>query len=330
MTSKAQTWLSRLLRYGVCAAALGWLWYTTDWGRLWRVLSETDWVLALIGLLVFGPANIGLALRLKVLLAVQDVRISLWQAIRVTFAGNFIINTLPVGTSGGDTVKAYYVARDTPHKHEAVTAVFFDRVMGVLGLVLMSGLTLAFNWHNPAFRTYGRPIAAAILVLMAGLAVLFSRRLRRVIRFDRIVAVLPLASHIQRVDRALLIFRGQPYHLLLALLLSFALQFVGIVSLFLMGWALGLVGDQPARAFLVYLGYIPICLLMGALPIGVMEVAFRQLLADAARLGTPEAAVSLSFLCRVIQLVWALPGMLVVLRSRPQTDARLLASEESA
>ncbi len=330
MSQRAKVWLSRLVRYGVCAAALTWLWCETDWVRLRHVLSEANWRLVLVGLVAFGPACFGLALRLRILLAVQDVQISLWQAIRVTFAGNFIINALPLGTPGGDAVKAYYVAVDTPHKHEAVTAVFFDRVIGVLGLVLMSGVMVACDWHNPAFRTYGRPIAAAILLFMVGMAVLLSQRLRRLVRFDRIVSMLPLAAHIQRIDRAILLYRRHPFQLAAALALTFILQFVCIVSLYLTGWALGLVGQDPGQAFFVYLGYVPIALLMGALPIGVMEVTFRQLLADAARLGTPEAAVSLSILCRVIQLVWSLPGMLVVLRSRPSAQPGVLEPQEPA
>ncbi len=321
MSQQAKVWLSRLVRYGVCAAAMTWLWCTTDWTRLGHVLSEANWPLALLGLLAFGPCPIGLAMRLKLLLAVQGIPVSLWSAIRVTFAGNFIINALPVGTPGGDAVKAYYVTLDTPRKHEAVTAVFFDRVIGVLGLVLMSGVMVACDWHNPAFKTYGRPIAIAILLIMPGMAVLLSQRLRRLLRVDRIVSLLPLAEHVQRIDRAVLVYRRHPLRLAASLVLTFLLQFTCIVSLYLIGWALGLVGEQPGKAFFVYLGYIPIGLLMGALPIGVMEVTFRQLLADAARLGTPEAAVSLSILCRIIQLVWSLPGIIVVLKTRPRLDA---------
>ena len=330
MSQPLKVWGSRLVRYGVCAAALTWLFFSTDWGRLRQVLSEANWQLAFLGLLAFGPAPVGLALRLKILLAVQNVRITLREAIWVTFAGNFIINALPVGTPGGDSVKAFYVARDTTQKHEAVTAVFFDRLIGVFGLVLMSGLMVACNWHDPAFQTYGRLIAVAILLFIVALAVLFSRRLRQLVRFDQIVSRLPLASHFQRVDRALLLFRHYPLQLVAALALTFGLQFVCIVSLYLTGWALGLVGDHPGRAFLIYLGYIPIGLLMGALPIGVMEVTLRELLADTARLGTPEAAVSLSILCRVIQLIWSLPGILVVLRSRPPAGAELAEFQQDA
>lgn len=330
MTPRAKAWLSGLVRYGICVAALGWLAYGTDWVRLKHVLAEANWRLALVGLLAYGPAPIGLAIRLKVLLAAQNVHISLWQATRVTFAGNFIIAALPVGTPGGDSAKAYYVARETPHKHEAVTTVFFDRVVGLLGLILMSGFMVAIDWHNPAFRTWGRPIALLFVLIVFGMAVGMSRRLRRLLLIDRLLAVMPFSAHIQRVDRAVLMFRHYPRRLIASLLLSFVLQVVSIVSMYLTGWALGLVGDNPWRAFPVYLAYTPIAFLAGVFPLGIMEVTYRQLLADAAKLGSPEAAISLSFLCRIIQLVWALPGILVVLKSRPKVEPDLLDSPDSA
>ena len=62
----------------------------------------------------------------------------------------------------------------------------------------------------------------------------------------------------------------------------------------------------------------------GVAPIGVMEHVFKMLFVDAAHLGSPEAARLLSLLGRLIQLVWALPGALVVLsagRPRPEAPA---------
>jgi len=83
------------------------------------------------------------------------------------------------------------------------------------------------------------------------------------------------------------------------------------------GRGLGLVGEHFLADLWVYLGYTPVCFLAGGLPIGAMELTFAELFADAARLGTREQALSLSLVgVRVVQLVWALPGALVVLQSK--------------
>ncbi|NLX21489.1 MAG: flippase-like domain-containing protein [Phycisphaerae bacterium] len=318
MSPRSRVWLSRLVHYGMCAAAVTWLAFNTDWERFRQVLGMANWRLVLVALLVFGPAPLLISLRIKWLLTVQSIHISVWQAIKVTFAGNFLIFALPVGTGGGDTAKAYYIARDTPHKHEAVMTVFFDRVIGVLGLLLMSGVIVLIDWGNPAFNRWRWVIGLTLLALASGACVYFSTRIRRVLRFDQLVALLPLASHLQRIDRAVLLFRRHPRRLAACMAITVLLHATCVVSYFLAGWALNLVGDMGWHAFPVYLAYTPICLLAGALPIGVMEVTFSQLLAEAAHLGTPEAAISLSFLGRLIQLAWSLPGALVVLQGRPQ------------
>ena len=61
---------------------------------------------------------------------------------------------------------------------------------------------------------------------------------------------------------------------------------------------------------------------------GVMEGVYQGLFAEAAGLGTPEAAVLLSLFSRVVQLLWSLPGALVVLKAgRP--DSTLFAEADS-
>ncbi|MBI4581120.1 MAG: flippase-like domain-containing protein [Planctomycetes bacterium] len=308
-----------LVRYAVCVVAISWIVWNTDWGRLRDVWSEADRGLLFLSVLAFGPAPVLIAVRLKWLLDVHDVRLSTWQAIKVTFAGNFVINTLPVGTTGGDSVKAYYVARDTPNKHEAVTVVFFDRLIGMLGLVLMSGVMVLADWHNPAFRTWGRGIGVLVVLTLVGGLVYFSSWTRRVLRIDRLFARLPLGQHLERIDRAVLEFRQHPRRILACLVITNVLQVNCVAALFLGGWALGMVdAAHPMSSFSVYLAYTPICYLAGALPLGVMEGGFQQLFSSAAGLGTLEAALSLSLFSRFTQLVWSLPGGLIVLRSRPQ------------
>lgn len=318
-----------LLRWGICIAAVSWVVTHTDWPRLWRVLAEADWTLAMIGCLVFGPSTVLISLRLKWLLAVHDVRLSLWQAYKVTLAGNFLIQTVPVGTSGGDSVKAYYVARDTPHKHEAVMSVFFDRVIGTVGLLAMSGVVVLLNWGNPAFEKWGRIIGVLVLVLLVGGGVYFSHRLRALLRLDDLVARLPLAEHIRRIDQAVFTFRFRPGRLAACLVLTGILQTISILSVFLVGRALGMATDHPTTDFLVFLAYTPLGYLAGALPIGTMELTFSELFAGAAGLGSTEQAVSLSLVgVRLVQLLWALPGMLVVLKGR--SDAALTPPRPSA
>lgn len=315
MNPRAKKFISLAVRLAVVAGAVLWLVRDPQWNwtQLWNVVRHADRRLMLLGLLAFGPAPILIALRLKLLLSVHEIHLSTWETIKLVFGANFLISALPVGTSGGDAAKALYVASRTPHKHEAVTTVFFDRVIGVVSLVLLSGTMVLLNWRNPAMAQWGKMIGVLCLVFFGGGAMYFSGPLRKLLRLEQIVSKLPLGHHVNRIDRAVLEFRQHMGKVLLSLLLTIMLQAVAIVSLYLVGWGLGLVGDRPAAAFPIYFAYTPICLLMGALPLGVMEVTYKELFSGAARFGSPEAAVTLAILGRMIQLVWALPGALVVL-----------------
>jgi len=320
----SRRWVSTLARWGICIVAVGWILNDIDWVELKRTLAEAQWSWALLGLVTFGPAPMLIAQRLRWLLEVHGIHISYWQAVKVTFAGNFLIQAFPIGTPGGDSAKAYYIARDTPHKHEAALTVFFDRVLGTASLLLMSGIVVLVNWKNPAFAKWGRIIGVLIVVLMVGGGAYFSHRVRRWLHMDAIVARLPLAGHFQRLDRALFAYRHHVNRLVICLLLTLGLQTLSVLCYYLVGRGLGLhsnnaVTSSAVADLFVYLGYTPICFLAGALPMGAMELTFAELFSDAAGLGTPEQAFSLSFLGRMVQLIWALPGLIVVMRGKKPT-----------
>jgi glycosyltransferase 2 family protein len=316
-----QRW-SSLLRVAICLAAITWLACKTKWSEIDYVWRHADKGLLLLSVLVYGPAPALIAVRLRWLLQVHNIHLTTWQAIKVTFAGNFIINTLPLGTPGGDSVKAYYIARDTPHKHEAITVVFFDRLIGVIGLVLMAGIVVLLDWHNPAFKLWGRLIGVIVVAMVVGGTLYFSDWSRRLLRLHWLLSRLPLGQHLQRIDRAVLEFREHPRRVLACLVLTNILQLECVFGLFLCGWAMGMIKPGfPWSSLPVYLAYAPICYLTGVLPIGVMETTFQQLFSQVAQLGSRGAALSLSlFGVRFTQLVWSLPGGLIVLRSRPKAE----------
>ena len=235
-----------ILRWTVCLLAISYIVRSTEWDQLRQAIAAADRRLALFSILAFAPAPLLLALRLKWLLVVNDVHLSMWQAIKVTFAGNFIINALPVGTSGGDAVKAFYIARDTPLKHEAITTVFFDRVIGVVSLLGMSGTVVILNWGNPAFAAFAHAISVMVLLLAIGGCAYFSRGLRQFLRLGRLVDRLPLQSHIRRVDRAVFQFRYHVPRGAAALIVTGVFQTIFISTLLISGWALGR-GGGPGR-----------------------------------------------------------------------------------
>lgn len=275
--------------------------------------NERNWG-AVVAILIFGPATLLQGLRLVWMLAIQNVHLSWWNALKMSFAGNFFNFALP-GTTGGDVIKAVYITRFTHHKTEAVTAVFLDRVVGMLGLIIVAGAMILFSRKTEQFKDLSRifMIATGALVLFA--APIFSRRIRGALQLSKIAAKLPLGDHIIRVGRATVMMRRHKTLVLMCLLNTVALQFIVMLSGYFMAMSMGMTGYLPT-----YLIYIAAGFLIAAIPIsppqafGVMEYAYIVFFARSnPPLASVSQAVAFALAIRLIQLLWALPGVLVPL-----------------
>lgn len=282
-----------------------------------NVVVNADFRLALLSILIFMPLPLMSALRLIWMLAIQDVRLSYWNSTKLTFAGNFFNFALP-GTTGGDLIKAYYVTRFTKHKTEAVTTIFLDRVVGLLGLMFVASATFVYAWNRVEWDIgYRNTLASGIGLTWAGLAVgcvfVFSKRLRNLIRLPQLAANLPAGEQLLRIGRATVAMRQRKSLLLASLGITVALQLLVVISAWVMALALQMKGSPE-----LYFICVPIGFLISAIPItppqgaGVMETAYTYFFARGG-LNPASAAVAFALAVRLIQLVWALPGVLVPL-----------------
>ena len=136
-------------------------------------------VLAAIG---FPISLLFVAWRLRYLLSFQDVTITLWESIRLTFLGQFFNQVVP-GTVGGDLVKAWYVCKHTPHIPAVLVTVFVDRLMGLVELVLMAAVMLTMVLGcglgtMEQMRTAVITVAVVAGIVVVAMAFLLSSTLR--------------------------------------------------------------------------------------------------------------------------------------------------------
>lgn len=277
------------------------------------VVLRTDKLWAALALLLFVPVPLLAAIRLTWMLKIQQVRLSLWQSIKLTFAGNFFNFALP-GMTGGDLIKAYYITRFTHRKTEAVTTVFLDRVVGLSSLVLMAGAMIIFTRDPSQFRQLAAMLGVICAALAVGGVVVFSRRVRRVLRLSALVDRLPMSAQLHRIGQATLAVRGHKTLVTLSLLITLVLQTIVIVSATVMARdALAMQGS-----FTHFFIYVAIGFLISAVPIsppqavGVMEFFYIQFFTYGG-LNSASQAVALALAVRLIQLFWSLPGVLVPL-----------------
>lgn len=281
------------------------------------IVSDLDVSTALLAILAFLPVPLFAAVRLVWMLRVQEVSLRLWDATKLTFAGNFFNFALP-GTTGGDLFKAYYVTKYTHHKTEAVTTIFLDRVIGLLGLMIIATVMLGIAWKTvPWDAKYRNTLAGGLSMvwcgLLAGSIVIFSTRLRSVLRLGAIAERLPAGQHLLRIGRATVAMRRHKTLLAMSVGLTIALWLLVVCSAFLMSRALGMKGDAA-----LYFICVPIGFLIASIPIsppqafGVLEWAYIQFFGHDG-LNSAAACVAFALAIRLIQLVWALPGVLVPL-----------------
>jgi uncharacterized protein (TIRG00374 family) len=287
------------------------------------VVRQVNKWYALWAILVFAPVVALQCGRLVVMLAIQGVRLSFWTSTKLSFVGNFFNFALP-GTTGGDLIKAYYLTHYTHLKTEAVTTVFLDRAIGLFGLVLLAGTSILLTRNPAQFQQLIQALAIICGLLVLGSLVVFSRRLRAALRLRELANRLPMSEQLLRVGRATVAMRHHKLLVLLSLIMTVALQGIVMIGAVIMKKALHMEGGAS-----YYFIYVSIGFLIAAIPItppqafGVMEAFYVQFFAQGGLRNDPSQAVALALAMRVIQLVWALPGVLV-----PLLGAHLPRKEE--
>lgn len=247
------------------------------------------------------------------LLKALDIFIGQSRAFVLSMVGAFY-NTFMPGSTGGDLLKAYYVAKQTPHRTRAVLSVLIDRVIGLLALVILGGVMAAYQYHIPACRKVALGCAAILAGVIFTLFIYYNPLLRRITGLDFLLSRLPMQRQVQKAREAMEIYRRHPLVPLWALIVTFPVHITVTVSAMLAGMAF----DLPLTP-LYYWAAVPVIVLVGAIPIspqgaGVMEIFAVQLIKNQG--GTLSHAVALTMSIRFVQIFWNLIGGIFVLRGK--------------
>ena len=268
------------------------------------------------------------------LLRANGLGVRFLEAQRFGWIGLFFSNVLP-GATGGDVVKAVYIARRcSGDKVRAVVSIVVDRIIGVLSLLVVGSLASLLAMDR--FPIFATSMWLTGLGTFGFCFLLISPTLRRLLRFDALVARLPdkISNVVTELDGAVLHYRDHLLGIGGWILASPVIYSLFVGSMFCMDRALG-VGLGIADYFFI----VPVAAVIQGIPIapagwGIGEAAYGALIGKfgAATLpGIPDAeqvmrtrGVALSVLHRVHVAVWSLLGGLAVLIDRnahPQDDS---------
>lgn len=227
---------------------------------LYRVLTHNQVDLwqqtqaAIKGLLVLAVAIQLVAIiittyRWKWLLEVQEINVSARDLLSLTFVGMFWNAVLP-GAVGGDVLKMVYITRHAPRRRaEAVLTIMVDRVMGLLGLLLVALISVLFSLDfilnaNRAVQlatfTVGLGSACGILGV---LGVVFRSALTRLplvgptLEFFRSRLPAGVVDTLDRLVRALDLYKSSPGVIGKALAISVVTHILAAITIILIGQA---------------------------------------------------------------------------------------------
>jgi len=266
----------------------------------------------LAALLIFPLTYLITSYRWDLLLRVLEINMTLSRAFVLNMVGAFY-NTFMPGSTGGDLLKAYYASKLTPHRTRAVMSVLVDRVLGLLALVILGGVSAATQWHVPACRKVALASSAIIGGTALSLIIFYTPILRKLTGLDFILKRLPMQKHVLSAVEAMELYRKRPLTGIWSLIVSIPVHITVVMSAMLAGLAFGILRNH----WEYYWVAVPVIVLSGSIPIspqgvGVMEgFAILLLRPEGA---TIAQAFALTMSIRVVQILWNLTGGVFVLR----------------
>jgi uncharacterized protein (TIRG00374 family) len=228
--------------------------------------------------------------------------------LRIFFVSTFIGSFLP--TLGGDVYRAYSLSRLRVTGAESAASVLMDRALGVVSMVLVALLALAFVPHVmrlPGVLPTVLVAAAACVVAAAGVyservaALALAGTARLPVRSARTLA----AGLLNAVRR----YAGHHGEVTNVLGSSIGVQVLRILQAWCLGIALGI--QAPPWAYFVF---VPLIVIVMQIPVTTMGLGTSQLAFELffAQVGVPPAqAVALSLLFVGLAVAGNLPGAIL-------------------
>jgi len=179
--SPGQALLLNVLLLAAGALLFAWVIYR-NWEKILEVFQKpVRYQYFAIGLAIYLVALLITFFRWHQLVRAQGLAFSYRDAVRLGFIGN-IFNLVIPGAVGGDVIKAGFLCGMQPdRKPQAVASMVLDRILGLLGLILLASLAgvFYFGTGDRQVRVLIGVVWGALACGLLGLTVIFSPSLYR-------------------------------------------------------------------------------------------------------------------------------------------------------
>ncbi len=293
--------------------------------------SQSRTWLLLLAVAIHLPVVFFQGLRIRWMLRAQDIELSFWEGVKLSWAGNFLNFATPLGSNAGDVFKAYFVSLHTEHKTEAVTTVVLDRIVGLGSLLTVVALITVLSPSSSRLAEFRPYMLAVVGAGFVGVFLYFSPAIRKHLVPRSWLEKLPMHNQLRRIDHTARNLMRRKAILAGSIFLTVVLQATAMGAYFTVAVALGM--DAKLGNMLEYYAYFYVGAVIQALPgppqgLGTVELAYRYFFSP---YGNPSQIVCVAFVIRLVVLTCAVPGLLVAMTGayRPREAEALRKSLEN-
>jgi uncharacterized membrane protein YbhN (UPF0104 family) len=274
------------------------------------VFRSADWRWLLLGLLLVGCVYPLQATRWWILMRCRGLTATWPRTLRLVLVGAFCNFFLP-GTEGGDVVKAWGAAKGSDRRVEAVVSVVFDRITGLVGLVILAAVVGIFLAESAQAQQIGWWVGWAMGGIGVAAIIAFTLAMRGWLRMPEVARTFGGGLPARVIDAAAA-YASHPAAVLSATGVSVLVQVLLASAAGCAAWSLGVTHELT-----VILAVMPILFLVAAVPLiwqgaGVMELAGIALLVGTGA-ATINQVVGLLLIYRCFEFAWGGVGALLML-----------------
>lgn len=317
MNHRAKTIFVSVGKFAIPAAIIFWLLWRME-PEQWEQLREQpkNFPLLAAALLIALCGMILSFVRWWLLVRCQGISISLVEALRLSSIG-FLLSFVSAGSVGGDLFKAIFLAKRSPGKRiEAVASVVVDRGVGLLGLMLLVTISLAYIDRKPGINGENiAKIGQATLSLcvigctVVGVLVLGGKPIDCLIR--RAATWPRVGRFVEQVASPLRMFHQHPFAFAISLVMSVCVHLLIVLGIFLI--ATGMYASPPT--FKDHLVIVPITNVAAALPVapaglGLTEWAMDGLYQVIPPTPTVASGTLVALVYELVKVMMAIIGMI--------------------
>lgn len=282
-----------------------------------------DWSLLGAAWLLIMSAVMLTFVRWYMLVRALDLPFRIRDAFRLGFMG-YLLNFISLGAVGGDLFKAVFIAREQPGRRTAaVSTIFVDRLVGLVGLLMLASIPLLFIDVSGMSRDIQRLAQATLIGTVLATAALMTLMFRcgEGPIVDWLGRIPKIGGFFHQIHEATHTYRRRRSVLVLAVVMTLFIHSLNVMAFFCI--AAGLPGNAPSVA--VHFFIVPIALVSSAIPLpmealGAFEAVMRYLYDHVGAVEIAGQGLLIALAYRVIRIMVAAVGVGFYLASRREVD----------